>query len=132
MFFRITTWQVSKNYSRLFSVPQSLLTVPTTYMQYSNVKIKNKQIGTFSSMSSVSIVLALWIPMLTSSGVSDEPEKPPVRVNFFAKHSIQVGDVQHTIISVCVSWFKKHPHNTDYGKPVTGNQIHLKQILTIM
>ena len=57
--------------------------------------------------------------MLTSPGVSDEPEKRPVRVNFFAKHSIQVGDVQHTIISVCVSWFKKHPHNTDYGKPVT-------------
>ena len=111
---------IKKLYSRLFSVPQSSLTVPTTYMQYSNVRIKNKQIGTFSSMSSnASIVLALWIPMLTSPGVSDEPEKRPVRVNFFAKHSIQVGDVQHTIISVCVSWFKKHPHNTDYGKPVT-------------
>ena len=27
---------------------------------------------------------------------SDDAEKRPARVNFFAKHSIQVGDVQHT------------------------------------
>ena len=38
--------------------------------------------------------------IIRSIGVLDEPEKRPVRVNFFAKHSIQVGDVQHTIISV--------------------------------
>jgi hypothetical protein len=107
-------------YSRLFSVPIASLFVPKTYMQYSTMKINNKQIGTFSSLSSnASIVLALWIPVLTSSGVSGEPEKRPARVNFFVKHSVQVGDMQHTIISVCVSWFKKHPHNTEYGKPVT-------------
>ena len=62
-------------YSRLFSVPLVSLIVMTTYMQYSTMKIKDKQIGTFSSMSSnASIVLALWIPVLTSSGVSGEPE----------------------------------------------------------
>ena len=33
--------------------------------------------------------------------------------------NIQVNDMQHTIISVCISWFKQHPHNTEREKPVT-------------
>ena len=74
-------------------------------------KLNSKQIGSFSSVSSnTSVVLALWNSMRSLN--FDDVEKRPVRVNFFAKHSIQVSDVQHTVISVCVSWFKKHVHNT--------------------
>ena len=98
-------------------------------MQYSTVKINNEQIGTYSSMSSSSsVVLVLWLQTPASSVAA---EKRPVRVNFFAQHYIRVGDTQHSVMSVCVSWFNKHVHNSRYGKPC-GNLILLKQTTIIV
>ena len=110
-------------YSRLFSVPETSVNVSSTYVQYTTLKINNKQFGSYSSISSnTSIVLALWTPSMftseSSTGTS-EVEKRPVRINFFARHSVIVNDVHHTFISVCVSWFKPHLHKNLYGKPIT-------------
>ena len=112
------------------SVPQPSLTVPATYMQYSNVKIKNKLELSLVCLLMLQLFSLYGYPCLHHQEYRMSQRNDQYVLTFLL--NIQVGDVQHRIVSVCVSWFKKHPHNTDNGKPVTGNQIHLKQILAII
>ena len=36
----------------------------------------------------------------------------------FHKHSVNVRGESHIIILVALSWFKYHPKNSDFGKPI--------------
>ena len=103
-------------YSKIFNVSASFINIPSVYLRYSTMKVTYKRLGSSSNISSnASIVLVLWA---TDPSFSDV-EKRPAQINYFVKHAIEIDNVQYSLISVCVSWFKEHLHNSHYGNPVT-------------
>ena len=43
----------------------------------------------------------------------------PVRINSFCKHSLSIDGQNTNHLLVSLSWFRCHPRNSDFGKPIT-------------
>ena len=115
---------LKKLYSDLYSVPLSSLDVPSIFEKFSTITLNGKQLGSYKSRSSSSsLVLSLWnqklfYPTVEHTG-DNECVHRPTRINFFAKHNIEVNGIRHSLILFSASWFKYHPDKDIFGKPIT-------------
>lgn len=109
-------------YSIIYSTPPSSIQVNSAFLKHQAVTINGKCLGSYKTRRSASsIVLAAWTPCLF--GLSDTAscvhEDRPIRINFFAKHSVVFRDTTDVHLLVCASWFKHHPRKSNLGKPVS-------------
>ena len=115
---------LSHLYSRLYSVQPSEIEVPASFQKYSNCHLVSSILGGYRSRSSAScIVMAIWDSAYfraphehTSTSVK---EHRPARINFFIKHTISIRGKFATHLLVCLSWYKHHPLQNHYGKPLS-------------
>ena len=111
--------------------PDSHIELYSPFRKYTSVKINEKQLGssrTRSATSSIvliefnSFLFNLSTPSTSTSTATTTTvitEQRPVRINYFAAHSIKVNGEDQPNILVCVSWFQKHPLKDSCGKPLT-------------
>ena len=72
-----------------------------------------RQLGSYQSRSSSSsTVMATW-------NLRNEEAVRPARINYFAEHSINVNNTWATHLLFSASWFKTHPKQQHYGKPIS-------------
>ena len=50
---------------------------------------------------------------------TEEQEIRPARINYLAKHTVTVQEERYEHLLVSVSWFKHHPLENIFGKPVS-------------
>ena len=111
-------------YTYLYSVSRSAIDISSVYMQYPSIFANGKQLGSHRSRTaSSSIVIANWDNQLfgncSSSASADRTTTRAARVNFFCKHVVTINGQSKANVLVSLSWFKYHPHNTTFGKPLT-------------
>ena len=109
-------------YIELYSVSRSVFEVTSTYFKYSSVVINGKQVGSHGSRTkSSSVVMATWNSELfgRSNTSANYATCRAARVEYFCKHAFTVNGQSKFSTLVSLSWFKIHPKNTDFGKPVT-------------
>ena len=107
-------------YSNLYS--ESEVEVCSSFKKYSTLRVNGKQLGGYKTRScNSSVVMVTWKSTLfrSSDAEFESTEQRPVRINYFAAHSIKVKDKFHSHVITAVSWFKKHPLQDVYGKPLT-------------
>ena len=113
-------------YSRLYSVQSSDIEVPVSFQKYSTCHLFSSLLGGYKSRSSASsIVMAMWdsiyftAPHEITSISSSQKEHRPARINFFIKHTISIRGKFATHLLVSLSWYKHHPLQDHYGKPLS-------------
>jgi hypothetical protein len=114
--------QLIQLYSAMYSKASSEISVCSAIHKYKTVKLHNTMLGSYKSQSvTSSIVLAQWNPSLfgKSPGSEIDQEVRPLRIVFFAKHSMSIGPQSLSHFLVFVRWFKHHPKKDVCGKPVT-------------
>ena len=109
-----------KLYAKLFlvHVPPDSIEINTCFIKYKSILMYGKQIGTYRSRSSSSsTIMCQWDSFLleTSSSVVERP----VRVNYFAKHSVSICGKVVTLLLLSASWFKIHEKINELGPPIT-------------
>lgn len=79
--------------------------------------LNGKVLGSHNSRSkNSSVVMCVWNPLLSSAGNDQER---PVRIDFFAKHSVNIEQKSLTHLLFSGSWFKHHPNQLSLGPPIT-------------
>ena len=116
--------RLTELYSKLYSVSSSEIEATSTFYKYSSCCICSKVVGGFRSRSSASsFVMVLWDFEYfgPSPGVTNtmEQEIRPARINFLAKHTVTVKEELYEHLLVSLSWFKHHPLENTFGKPVS-------------
>ena len=114
--------QLKQLYSTIYHASVSDVDVCSAFKKYSRVTLGSITLGSHRSRShSSSVVIAEWNFRLFGQEPKDgmESEQRPLRVNYFAKHSVVVGTTTHTHLLVFASWFNHHPQKFVCGKPVT-------------
>ena len=104
----------------MYVKPETEIDVCTTIHKYSSVGVGSISLGSYNSRSHTSSILcAQWNPQLFGlSSSSDCCELRPLQINYFAKHSVTIGNQTLTHL-VFVKWFEQHPKKNSIGKPVT-------------
>ena len=95
-------------YSELTGVLESAIVVPSAFQQ---VTVNGKVLGAHKSRSSSSSTV-----MVVTNSSSEER---PARINYFAKHTASINNVQHTFLLFRASWYKPHRDKVAFGKPIT-------------
>jgi len=113
-------------YTKLYKVPRSALIMSRSFKQYSSAKLNGVHFGSHKTRSdSSSIAIAVWDNVLFGSSPT-MPCTPTsvavfrtVRIDAFCKHVVEVHGEYKTHLLVSLSWFRRHPKNTEFGKPTT-------------
>ena len=109
--------QLQKLYSAIYTRPIEDINVCATFHKYKTVKIRNVSIGSHKSRShSSSIVIAQWKVSFFGPTCT---ELRPMRINYFAKHSVVIDDKAHMFFLASVKWYRHHSKESVCGKPVT-------------
>lgn len=104
-------------YCTLHSVSSTSITMTSSFRKYKEITLYQRQLGCHRSRSSSSsLVMASW--NLTLNG-DDEEAVRPARINYFAEHSVCIDNTWVTHLLFSASWFKTHPKQQDYGKPIS-------------
>ena len=96
--------------------PDSHIEMFSSFRKYTSLKINGKQLGGFKTRSATSSVVLiefnnfLFNPSTPSTSIAtttiEITEQRPVRINYFAAHSIKINGEDQPNILVCVSWFR--------------------------
>ena len=107
-------------YCSLHSISSSVISMSSSFRKYKTVKLHGRQLGGYRSRSSSSsIVLATWNPALFDLSDEDENSLRAARINYFAEHSISIDNSWVTHLLFSASWYKIHPKQQAYGKPIS-------------
>ena len=109
-------------YSNMYSTPEVEIYVNSSFQKYKSLTVSGKILGSFRSPShSSSLVMARWNSKCFGSNSSNVSQVVcrPLQIQFFVKHPIVINKKLYTHILARVNWFKKHPLQEEYGKPVT-------------
>lgn len=105
-------------YSELYSTSRSSVEISAVCMRYTHVSMHGKQLGAHRSrMASSSVVMVTWNGTLF--GVSESCVIRAARINYFCKHVAVINGHHKSHLLANFSWFKYHPKNDNFGKPVT-------------
>lgn len=105
-------------YSNLYYTSRSSIEISAICMRYTHISIYGKHLGAHNSrMSSSSVVMVTWNNEFF--GVSDSCVVRAARINYFCKHATVINGYHKSHLLVNLSWFKYHPKNVAFGKPVT-------------
>lgn len=107
-------------YTKLYSVSRSAITLSNTYLQYSSITLNGKILGSFKGMyASSSIVIANWNYALFGGSFSSDDVPKTAKIEFFCQHNIMSRGERKSNFLVSLLWFKPHPKNTTFGKPLS-------------
>ena len=111
---------LSKLYCDLYS--SSDVNIATVGRCYRSVVIYGKQLGIHRSRSAQSsIVMCTWNSDLFSCSTAPESGTGhrAARINYFLEHVATIHGESRSHLLVSLPWFRYHPKNMDFGKPVT-------------
>ena len=108
--------ELRKLYSKLYKTPFESMVVNCSFVKYRNIFMYGKQVGSHNSRSrNSSVVMCHYDSLLPKSSKSDRP----ARINYFAKHTVLIGDKSITHLLFSASFFKIHPQQTELGQPLS-------------
>ena len=106
-------------YSRIYAIEPNSFELNQSFKKYTYVSLYDKTIGGANSRSrSTSIVMAHWNECFFGPNSGSE-ENRPVKIDYFAEHTIVLNGGYLTHALVYASWFKYRPNKDVYGEPVT-------------
>ena len=110
-------------YTHLYSVGSSDIEIPSSFFKYTSIRIFTNVLGAYKSRSSSScVVMALWDSTFfinSHDNLASEKLYRPARINFFVKHTVSIKGKFTTHLLVSLSWYKHHPLQNHYGKPLS-------------
>ena len=114
---------LKKMYSSLYCIQEEDVIINSAYQKYVFATLNGKVLGRYKSRSkSSSIVIASWNPQMFCHNYPEEYDscfERPVRIEFFAQHTVTLQTKAHTHLLFSALWFKPHPKKDFYGKPLT-------------
>ena len=117
--------ELSKLYSALYSVSPSEIDATSSFLKYQSCCICSKVVGLFKSHSAASShVMVCWDskvfgPSPGNCSSAQDQELRPAQSNYFAKDTVNMQGNICTHLLVSLSWFKHHPLENLYGKPMS-------------
>lgn len=107
-------------FCRLYSVQPADVDLRSVCRLFTYISMNNKLFGSCSSRTaSSSIVFVKWDLNVFGHTSSSGPDLRPAKINFFCEHVITIKNEDKSHLVVYLSWYKSHPKNSDFGKPVT-------------
>lgn len=101
--------QLINLYSKLYNLPHSSIEVNRAFIKYREITLNSKPLGAINSRSKhSSVVMCNWNLTPSPESLATSLERP-VRIEYFVKHTILLGEENKTHLLFSASWFNPFP-----------------------